>query len=233
MEKLRIASFDIGVKNFAFCIEDIDKTLTYQSIPKENRYNPNGTPTEQFSDLIKSICNNGKITLFKNNDLTKNCCKDKRLDPESFHNLTELLDTYTEYWDKCDIILIEQQMSFGKKYNTIALKIGQHTFSYFILKYGRDKKIIEYPSYHKTQILGAPKIEHINKKGIVLYKSIDKPARKKWSIKTAINILTDRDETEILSQLTTQKKKDDLADVLTQLQSFKILYFLDNFIPIV
>ncbi len=76
----------------------------------------------------------------------------------------ELLEEYKSYFDKCDVILIEQQMSFGaKKYNTLAVKLGQHCMSYFIYKYGKTKKVIEYPAYYKTITLGAPKVEKLLK----------------------------------------------------------------------
>lgn len=228
---IRIASFDIGTKNFAFCIEEINKNTleNITNIPKVERYNIDGTLTEKFKEIINIVCNNGKIVLFKNNDLSKGleCTSTKTtFNHECFYKLTELLDSYVDEWNKCDIFLIEQQMSFGKKYNTIALKLGQHTYSYFMIKYCKEKKIVEYPSYHKTQILGAPKIEHKTKKGT--YKSMEKPARKKWSIQFVMELLKTRGEIEILSQLTSQKKKDDIADTLTQLQSFKYLFLVDG-----
>ena len=73
--------------------------------------------------------------LLENVDLTANCDPKSYLDPQTFYNMTELLDTYVEYWSQCDIIIIEKQMSFGKKHNTMALKLGQHCWSYFSIKY--------------------------------------------------------------------------------------------------
>src|SRR5690606_18950028 len=95
------------------------------------------------------------------------------------YNLTRLLDKYINYWNLCEYIVIEQQMSFtqkarpnfgygkgkGKgvwskpaaKINTKAIKIGQHVFSYFVINYMTTKKVFDFPSYYKTQILGAKK----------------------------------------------------------------------------
>ncbi len=109
------------------------------------------------------------------------------------------------------------------------MKLGQHCYSYFAFKYGRYKSIIEFPAYHKTQILGAPKIEgKPYKSGKIRYKAMEKPARKKWSVEKAVEILTNRGEMEVLEGLTSAKKRDDLADVLTQLQSFKYRIYVDK-----
>ena len=57
---------------------------------------------------------------------------------------------------------------------------------------------------------------------------MDKPQRKKWSVQKAVEILTMRGESNILESLTTAKKKDDLADVVCQLQAYKYSEIVDN-----
>jgi hypothetical protein len=225
-----VASFDIGKKNFAFYIEEFDKSklMNLPCLPNIKRYNIDGTATPEFSKIINNVCMNGKSILFENSDLTEGCKKSSYLDPETYHNMTDLLDQYINYWDQCDAFVIEKQMSFGKRHNTMALKLGQHCWSYFSFKYGRFKEIIEFPAYHKTQILGAKKIETIMKKGNVKYTSIDKPARKKWSVEKAMSILKERNDFDTISSLTSARKRDDLADVLCQLQAFKILVYIDK-----
>jgi hypothetical protein len=225
-----VASFDIGKKNFAFYIEEFDKSelIKLPYIPNSKRYNDDGTTTPDFSKIVNDVCMNGKSILFQNSDLTEGCKKGSYLDPETYHNMTDLLDEYVGYWDQCDAFVIEKQMSFGKRHNTMALKLGQHCWSYFSFKYGRFKEIIEFPAYHKTQILGAKKIQTIMKKGNVKYTSIDKPARKKWSVEKAMSILKERKDFDTISNLTSARKRDDLADVLCQLQAFKILVYIDK-----
>ena len=173
-----VASFDIGKKNFAFYIEEIDinEILNLPKIDKNKRYNLNGTITDEFKENLNKIYLNGKNILFENLDITKNCQKKSYLELEMFYNMTEMLDLYEDFWKQCDIFLIEQQMSFGKNRNTMALKLGQHCQSYFSIKYGRNVDIIEFPAYNKTNILGAEKI--YTGKGKNKYKTIDKPARK-------------------------------------------------------
>ena len=223
-----LASFDIGKKNFSFYVEefDVEKLKTITNIPKKDRYHPNGTCTNVFAKLLQEVYSNGKKILLKNVDLTEGTNKDKYFDSDLCYNLTEMLDTYKEYWEKVDYIVVEQQMSFGMKINTMALKIGQHCESYFMIRYGRTKKVIEFPSYHKTQVMGSEKIEKVTKTGKTSFKNIDKPARKKWAIETAYAILTEREDFDTIDEITSSKKKDDLSDVIVQAQAFKYLQFV-------
>jgi hypothetical protein len=226
----RIASFDIGKVNFAFCIEEFDKEclMKVKNPAKGCRYNPNGTPTDFMSKTLNEVCNNGKIILFKNSDLTERCVKGSYLDPETFHNMIDLLDQYKDLWETCDAFVIEQQMAFRGKRNPMAVKLGQHCYSYFCFNYGRFKSYIEFPAYHKTEVLGSEKIKGKKTKNGWKWKNIDKPARKKWSIKKAQELLDKRGEGNMLSILKTTKKKDDLADVFCQLQAFKYLCYVDR-----
>jgi hypothetical protein len=226
----RICSIDIGKKNFAFYIEEIDKEtlLSIQNISKENRYNLNGTPTLEFKNVLRQVWSNGRTLLFKNNDLTQNCKKGSYLDTEVYYNMIDLLDQYGSYWDSCETFVIEKQMSFGKRNNTMAVKLAQHCWSYFSFRYGRFKQIIEFPAYYKTQILGAPKVEKKLKSGKISFKSMEKPARKKWSIVQTTEIFNDRLDDHTMSNLNSNKKKDDLSDCVSQLQAYKYIVFVDK-----
>lgn len=231
-----IASFDIGKKNFAFCIEEVDLNLfkKIKPIPVKSRYKENGTCTEAMEKVLEKVYENGKLILHKNLDLTANCDSKLKLDPETFHNMNEELDKYKEYWEKCDIILIEEQMRFGKKLNMMAVKLAQHCYSYFTFNYGRFKIIVEFPAYHKTQVLGAPKVEgKPYKSGKKRYKAMEKNPRKDWSVEKCIEILTSRGEIDIIEKMTEKKgrkkrKLDDLADVVVQLQAFKFRTFVEG-----
>lgn len=234
-----IASIDIGSKNFAFYVEEVNvKNLkSIKNIPQNKRYNENGTPTEEMNDILNSIFKDGKTILHENVDLTdkveeKDSSKQdkKYFDQNILHNLTNMLDKHSHVWDKCSIFLVEQQMSFGKKINLKAIKIGQHTQSYFLFRYGKFKKVIEFPSYNKTCILGSEKVEKgKTKAGKIKYRNIDKPQRKKWTVVKAKEIFTIRGETEhILFSSKRGIKKDDLADVVCQLAAFKYLFFIEK-----
>lgn len=232
MSPTYIASFDLGKKNFAFCIEEVE-TKNFENLKKElkkipnnQRYNEDGTPSKKIEKILDEVYKSGKLYLYKNLDLTENCDPKKKLDPETFFNMIDELDKYSDYWDKCSIFIIEEQMSFGKKLNKMAMKLAQHCYSYFAFRYNRFKKIIEFPAYHKTQILGAPKIcGKPYKNGKKRYKAMEKSQRKKWCIEKAFDIFSLRKEDSNI--LKNAKKKDDLADVLCQLQAFKFRAFID------
>ena len=210
------ASFDIGKKNFSFCVEYFkDKSPVKY---KKKRYNIDGTCEEQIKEHVKQVCLNGDILFLTNVDITDNCDSKLSLDPETFYNMNDELDKHLDLWDKCDVFIIEKQMMFGKQTNPMAVKLAQHCYSYFVFKYGRFKKIIEFPAYNKTQVLGALKNKVKNK-----YKSIAKPQRKKWCINKAIEILEERKDNNTIQQILLSRKKDDLCDVICQLQSWKVL----------
>ena len=227
-ETLWLASFDIGKRNFSFYIEEVklDTLHKIKDVPKKSRYIPCGSPTPEFQLVLNEVCGSGHKVLLENKDLTKNTDSSKYLDTDVMHNLTELLDSYHEYWDQCDVIIIEKQMSFGRRHNTMALKIGQHCWSYFAIKYGRSKEIDEFPAYHKTQVLGAAKLLSKTKTGKVRYKAMGKPARKKWCIQKALSILSLREDFETATSIKSTRKKDDLCDVLCQLQAYKYLRYV-------
>ena len=224
-----LASFDIGKKNFSFYIEEVDlsELKKNKDLPKSKRYKPCGTPTEDFQDVLDSICSTGKKILLENLDLTYGCDQSKYLDPKVLYNMISTLDEYVEYWKQCDVFVIEKQMSFGKKCNIMALKLGQHCWSYFAIKY-EGKEIVEFPAYHKTQVLGSTKILTTTRAGKQRYKAITKPARKKWCINRALVILDSRDDIDTISQIQDSRKKDDLCDVICQLQAYKYLYYVNK-----
>jgi len=143
--------------------------------------------------------------------------------------MIDILDIYKKYWDNVSYFVVEQQMSFGKKNNTKALKLAQNCESYFMFNYGRFNKVIEFPAYHKTQILGCEKNSKKTKTGKINYKNIDQRSRKKWSIEEGISVFIERDDFETITEISTYKKVDDIYDCVIQLQAFKYLYFIDNF----
>ena len=216
---IRVASFDIGKKNFAFLVQTfpLDVLFTLPHFYKKDRYRPDGSATPAFSETMEQISMCGKVEEFRCVDLTYNCDKGSYLDPETFHNMTDFLRSYDKLWDRCTLFLVERQMSARNKFNTMALKLGQHCLGYFRIRYGRIKEIHEYPAYHKTQVLGAPKLPGRRGGGMT------KSERKKWAVAKTLEILNNRKDDATLKQLTTIKKKDDIADCLLQAVSAIVL----------
>lgn len=227
-KKVRIASFDIGKKNFSWCIEEFDDDILYEIEDIENKYNIDGTCTDDMTKILNQVYTNGKIILHNNVDLTCGCDAKKKLDPLTFHNMNDVLNEYENEWDMCSMFLIEMQMAFSGRINTMAVKLGQHCYSYFTFKYGKTKQIIEFPAYHKTQVLGAPKIPgKPYKSGKIRYKAMTKPQRKKWAVQKSIEILSDRGENDE-NIIKNSKKKDDLADTFLMIQAAKYMYYIQN-----
>lgn len=217
--KIWILSIDPGKINFSFIIEEIDieKIDKIKNIPKSKRFDKNG-PTDDYNKILNDMFCCGKTVIVENNSINFGVTSDKYIDPKIFINLTDVLDKYQKYFDQVDYIVIEQQMSFGKrKNNTLALKIAQHAFSYFTIMYRDWKKIQEFGAYYKTKILGAPE-------------KMDKPARKKWAIQKASEIWILRDDFKTASKVESAKKKDDMSDTLVMTQAFIYLHFIDKLI---
>ena len=229
---MKIIAFDIGKKNFAFVMEEVDdkKLKNTTNIPKKERYNKDGTCTEKFQEVLQQVYLTGKVLMVENIDLTYNCDKKKYLDPKLYLNMITEMDKYQEYFDECDVFLIERQMSFGKrKTNTMALKLGQHCYSYLLMKYLNNKIIIDYPAYYKTQILGAPKKFGKIKKTYKNGKTVDiKDNRKKWSVRIASNILKLRKDEKSLEIINDTKKRDDMSDCLLMTITYSYLNFVDK-----
>jgi hypothetical protein len=223
-EIINIASFDIGKRNFCFYIQETDiSELKTLSPINTIRYNENGTPTEEMKNIIQKVSLNGKTVIHVNKDLTKNTDKSKYLDKDIYYNMIEHLDEHKDYFDKCSYFIIEGQI----KKNTMAMKLAQHCYSYFMIKYGKSKNIIEFPAYYKTCTLGCERIfQKTYKNGKNKFKTIDQRSRKKWSVEKAFEILKLRGEEDTLNNIKSKSKKDDFSDTLLQTIAFQIEYFI-------
>lgn len=222
-----IASIDIGKKNFCFLIEEINikRLENIKNISYPERYNENGTFSPNMTKIINEVIQCGKVILHCNTDLTIDTDKTQYLDKEIYYNMTDHLDKYVEYFDKCSIIMVEQQL----KRNSMAMKLAQHCYSYFAIRYGRFKPIIEFPSYYKTQILGAEKTKGRQyKNGKYKWKTLDAKERKKWAVKKSIDVLTERKDEINCNNIKGRRKADDLADTLLMSISFTYLHFVDK-----
>lgn len=227
MTKVWIASFDIGKVNFAFSIEEVDQDIlsNIKTIPKNKRYNSNGTCTLEFQNVLDKVYANGRIVLMNNVNLTNGCIKGKYHDQTVFHNLIDCLNEYkTTYWDNVQYFIVERQM----KINFTACRLSVICMSYFMFNYGTFRKVIEFDSYYKTTILGAPKAEKKLKNGNIKYVSTTKPIRKKWAVDAGGALLAKRDEFQVLSDMSKFKKKDDINDTILQSKAFQYLYFVDK-----
>ena len=227
---LRLATFDIGRKNFAHHVEDVALEGTnaifsletrYASLPRQLRRRVKGDLSPQISELLQLVCASGATVHQDVVDLRADP-HFKKLDLPTRNNLFSYLQRLEALWQTCDIFVIEQQYfsTFtpkgrrGKKTeaNIDAIKLGECCYSWFQIKFPR-AEILFYGSQNKTQILGAPG-------------SLSKYQRKKWAVEKMEEIMKLRGETERIDRLHRVKKKarqklDDIADCVVMAQAYK------------
>lgn len=208
--RIIISSFDMGVRNFAFCVQEVVFSDLQQIKKIKSTFNEDGTPSDSYNEYLCQIYKTGKIIECKNIDLQT--ISERECDGNLFLSLSSILDKYIYLWDKTNVFLIEQQMSYGRnKSNIQALKLAQHCHSYFYTTYGNFKVIMDYPSQNKTRLLGC-NLEDRKK-----HKS-----RKKFSVELAQTILKCKHQEK--DNFFKIKKKDDISDCLLMIETFKIKY---------
>jgi hypothetical protein len=122
----------------------------------------------------------------------------------------KFLDILERNWDlfnTCHVLIMERQLPINYK----AVRISQHILTYFLIKMKNLPQlpmIFEINSTLKTKEHG---IKHLNAHGV-----------KAWSIEYALNILNSRNDVDSLNIINKSKKKDDLADTVTQIEAFCI-----------
>ena len=233
---MRVLSIDIGVKNFAMCIEDFDQTLLdkFANEYKQNfktaklRCDANNEPTEDYAKFLHRLMTECSKTLlcakidFSNEKSAKNKRGQVVLDNNIFFSIVQNLDKFKEQFDQVDYIVIERQL----KTNPSAQEIEHHTHAYFINKYGISKEVVSFESRHKTRVLCCPK--KIMKEGKL--KNIDKPYRKKWTTNKVMNVMMERKDKDTFDYIFSKNKSkaDDLSDTICQAISFAILRFIEK-----
>lgn len=116
----------------------------------------------------------------------------------------DMLDKYKEWWPQINLVVIERQMST----NPDAYRIAQHALTYFLLMCPQ-AIIVEVNPKLKGKILGAPK-------------GLTYAATKKWGIEIGKELLIERNDIIGLRALQGKGKKDDLCDVICELEAFFI-----------
>jgi hypothetical protein len=221
---MRVLSIDIGVHNMAFYLEEFDeKTVAKEKsvVAKNARYQADGTPTPQWAKLKDRVYKNGTTILHRRVDLSKE--KGTSFLLSTFINLSTFLESNLALIESCEYIIIEQQL----KTNPMAQRLEQHIVSWLTFMFLDTKGIVIFPSRHKTQVLGAPK-RVVDKTG--KSKKMTKVQRKNWACDEAQHILSLRDDIKGLHYIFSENrsKKDDLSDVIVQLNAFKIKLFIDG-----
>lgn len=239
MNYITIGSIDIGLKNFAQCVEKVDLNKInaiekkYSSLPKHLQKRVIGNTAPEIEEILQETFLSGELVdcgVYNLNSVETEE-NSKLFEIQNRMLVFKHLDTFRGLWQKCDIVLIEQQYfssmpsKFGKgktggtEANIRAIKIAECVLSWFLIRFPF-KEITFFGSQYKTQLLGAPN-------------SLTKPQRKKWSVEKATKILQDRNDTHTLEKMKISKKskqkQDDVCDTIIQLQAYKFRCLIGNF----
>ena len=127
-----------------------------------------------------------------------------------YSSMTEYLHSHHDILSDCHVFIIERQMAI----NYQSVRIQQHVQSYLMTTYKNSSRlpiIIEVDAKAKLHKLGCPSC--FNKNGY-----------KNWSVEKAIDLLTSRNDTYALNIINKSTKKDDLADVVCQIEAVCIIF---------
>jgi hypothetical protein len=207
---MRVAAFDMGTRNFAFCVEEIEPRSTIN--PPKPRFDEQGLAVDAYKTYLEdSVYHRGRLIEMQ--------CIDLKAESEAlgqttniYLTLTLVLNRYTRLWDAVDVFLVEQQMAYGNnKSNIQALRLAQHTLSYFWTIYGGFRTIQEFSSTHKTRLLGCPRTQRRAHK-----------LRKAFSVELCTQLLEKRKD-PLQERHTGFPKRDDVSDCVLMIQAYKVL----------
>ena len=155
-----------------------------------------------------------RIIRLTESDLTKivkriiNEKKDSLPSDLSLNDLKKYLDVYSDRITEREKDIIRGVYLEGKTIEEFSEKFN---FSVQRVKQIKDKGIKRIIHLRDTQT------DHLGDR-----------ERKKWSVQEGFYIMSLREDFETMSDVGIMKKRDDVNDVLIQLQAFKYLYFVDH-----
>lgn len=222
-----IAAFDLGRKNFAFAVKDKDEFILLKNInldeqnmtktdlnklKKDELVNMmenlsikstssqivQGTPSRKDGVVKSTIGTSIKLKKKEIIDCIISTTKGKNKPKDIGISMFQVMDEYKEIWEKCNVFLIERQMTI----NLQALKLSHYLEAYLKIYYP-NKKILNYSASKKTKKLGAPTLK-------------TKREKKAWTTQFTSELLTD----ENLKYFQSLSKKDDIADVVCMIESY-------------
>jgi len=215
-----ILSIDIGIRTLSMYKEKFDYQTACGLTCGTNRYNKDGTATEEFMSYYKKLFKLGSCLFINKKDISHND-NAKFISKEVIFNLYDHLDKLYKdgVFDDVTDIIIEKQLHT----NPNAQIIEHHIYGYFLLIYRNFKNTVLFQSKNKTRVLGAP-LKCIDQKTKRLRK-VRKNERKKWSTDIAKEIIESRNDSITLDYIynKNKQKKDDLADTIVQCLAYNIL----------
>lgn len=201
-----IAAFDMGIKNFAFAVKDkgdfvlLKNTSLDDSIMTKSDLNK--YKKKELLEMAQETFNICELQNLKKEGLVDLILKgkNKKVKKDLGTSMFQIMDTYKNTWENCDVFLIERQLPI----NLQALKLSHYLEAYLKIYYP-DKKILNYNSTTKTKKLGATNLKA-------------KRDRKEWAIQYTTFVLKD----DNLRYFKALKKQDDIADVVCMIESYTV-----------
>lgn len=120
-----------------------------------------------------------------------------------YKNLIAYMKTYDHFWEKVDVVLIEQQLN---RMNIQATKLACHLHAYFLHRHPT-KPIFEYPSIYKTKYTDFPLQSSTHKQ------------RKEYAIQLVLGYYNENDPV-VFHWISSFKKKDDISDCILMANTF-------------
>lgn len=194
MSEIQIASFDIGIKNFAYYIEKCDPTAL-----KENVYD--GCVVEMNVVDLTSVCENDD-TVRQALISTLNSLKEKLMSVSTVLLEQQYFNTY-----------VKNRKRSGTQANIKAIKICENVAMWFNMTFP-EKKVVIFPSFNKTRSLGAPPdLTKPQRKKWTVEKMFEILDARKDAM--SIEFLRKKKKME-------KQKLDDIADAMMQCQAYKL-----------
>jgi len=225
---LRIASFDIGKKNFAYYVEDAsikclkNEREVYNSLKYKQKKRVDGELSPQIFSILDALFIGSTRVELDVVDIREN--KSENVwDIGSRLNLIKFLESKKEMWESCDIFVIEKQFfrtfrfggkSKGTAANIDAIKICECLVTWLLMNFPK-KEIAIFGADLKTYSLGARR-------------GLTKPQRKKWAVEKSAEILTMRGDNHAFDHMSKKQKKDDVCDCIIQCQAFKLKRIIEK-----
>lgn len=233
---VRILSFDIGKKNFAWYIEDADVyglsklNEEYSNLPGKLKRRALGPMNPKVLGILNKLyswsnrVDMGVVDLRSSNE--------DKWDVQGRKNLFKFLSSKYPIFSTCDVIVIEQQYfntftqrkrgikkSPGNGANVDAIKIAEDLLAWCMLRMSHIEVEV-FSAMYKTHMLGASD-------------SLSKAQRKKWTDDKARDVFRLRGDDDALDQLFNTKKgkqkTDDICDTVMQCQAFKYKMYVADF----
>ena len=222
-ENVRIASFDMGRRNFAVYVEDVPHAflkkarLAARKLSSSVRHSVKRRLEDfpQLHEQISEVCLSGTRVHLAVYDIQDD--SEEGFGMKTRRRLVEVLDSLGAVLATCDIAVLEQQYvngldrrtrkgKAGGTANFPALKVGEAVATWLTIRVPWVEAFFFGASF-KTQILGAPP-------------EMTKPERKRWAVERARKLMEERGDA--VGRKTLQRSKaDDLADTILMAAAFK------------